>query len=95
MYLTIKRALSNVDSSLSRGSHPKGCEEWVVTGIADDMISIKSDADERINIEIKHPAEAMNQVFEAVKITPDGTRKQIERSQSFAEVWSTATDQMD
>ena len=94
MYSTINRALSDAGISLSRGSHPNNCERWVVTGIADDMISFKSKGDKRINIEIKHPEGTMNQVFEAVKITPDSTRKEIERSRSFIEVWDAVTSQM-
>jgi len=94
VYLTINRALSNAGISLSRGSHPEECEEWVVTGIADDMISFKSNTDIRIVINIKHPENMMNHVFEAVKVLPDRTRKQIKRSHSFETVWNASIDQM-
>lgn len=95
MASTMNRVLADADISISRGTHPNGCDKWVVTGISDDMISFKSNANTRITIDLRYPEDSMKPVFEGTKITSDDTRMQIERSQSFIDVWNALLQHME
>jgi hypothetical protein len=94
MHSTISRALSDANIRVSRGSHPGDCSEWVVAGIADDMITFKSSDEAKITINIRYPEESMEPVFEAHKIHVDNTREEITRSNSFTDTWDAALTKM-
>lgn len=94
MYSTISSALADENISLSRGNRPVECEEWIVAGISDDMIRFTSEKNTTIAIEIKYPEESMSPVFESTKIESNNTRKNIERSHSFIDVWSASMKHM-
>lgn len=95
MYITINKALSRSDVSLTRGECPEGYEEWQVTGISDDTITLKGRSGEKIIIEVKQPEESLKQLFRAIMVTTDKCRNEIDTSHSFKTIWNEVTDTME
>lgn len=93
MIQTIGSALKEENINISRGSHPNGCEDWIVAGISDDMIRVTSQTGAKLIINLRFK-EGGGHTFELVKVTKENNRIEIKKSKGFKEIWDELTTEI-